>query len=121
LLAHNLPGQTLGETGLLGAAAFLGMVAVTLWNCRRVRQLCRDSLAAPQVALSGFAVACADVILLLFFEGLFLHNMTRFNWLWLAAFASHALFFMALWSRQRRQPVFRQGQGALNWVVAQMR
>src|SRR5207244_897500 len=40
LLAHNLAGQTLGETGLLGAAAFTGMVLVTLRNCRRIRRLC---------------------------------------------------------------------------------
>jgi hypothetical protein len=121
LLAHNLAGQVLGETGLLGCGAFLFMIFVTYWSCRRIRKLAGRSTEPLPLALSGFAMACENVILLLLFEGLFLHNMTRFNWLWLAAFASHALFFMALCSRQRSQPVFRQGRGALNWAAAQTR
>ena len=34
LLAHNLPGQVLGEAGLVGFAAFFLLVFVMCWNCR---------------------------------------------------------------------------------------
>ena len=93
LEAHNLVGQVLGEVGILGALALVLMVAVTLLNCRRVRQLTTPGheLGPQQGILYDFATACRDTILLLIFEGLFDHNMMRFNWLWLAAFACVAL------------------------------
>jgi O-antigen ligase len=118
LLAHNLPGQVLGEAGLLGFTAFFLMVFVMCWNCRTIRRLCRDSTGPLPVVLSGFAVACENSILLLLFEGLSLHNMNRFNWLWLAAFISHALLFATVLARQRgRQPVGTRGP-EVKWAKA---
>jgi O-antigen ligase len=94
LNAHNLIGQVLGETGILGGIAFLLMVAVTLLNCQKVRSLVRKKLSDPKnKALSGLGLAARDAIILLAFEGLFGHNLLRFNWLWLAAFSSLALQF----------------------------
>jgi hypothetical protein len=104
LLAHNLAGQVLGETGLVGCGAFIFMVSVTCWNCRRISKRTRGEAAPVPQVLSGFAFTCENVILLLLFEGLFLHNMTRFNWLWLAAFSGHALFFVSIWARQHGRP-----------------
>jgi len=104
LLAHNLPGQVLGEAGLVGFSAFFLMVGVMCWNCRKIRRLCKGSAEPLPVMLSGFAVACENSILLLLFEGLSLHNMNRFNWLWLAAFSSHALLFAAALARSRGRP-----------------
>jgi O-antigen ligase len=92
LEAHNLIGQVLGETGICGAMAFVFMVAVTLFNCRRASKLSYAGLHSQGIT-NRFAMACRDTILLLLFEGLFDHNMTRFNWLWVAAFVSVALRF----------------------------
>jgi O-antigen ligase len=94
LNAHNLVGQVLGETGILGASAFLLMVIVTLLNCQRVRGLVRRKLSDPKLrVLSGLGLAVRDALILLAFEGLFGHNLLRFNWLWLAAFSTLALQF----------------------------
>jgi hypothetical protein len=114
LLAHNLAGQVLGETGLLGAAAFLVMVGVMFLNGRRIRRLARGSSDEVPLVLSRFAVACEDVLLLLFFEGLFLHNMTRFNWLWVAAFLSQAVAFVAVRAGSRRPTGSPVQAGGLN-------
>jgi O-antigen ligase len=113
LLAHNLPGQVLGEAGLVGFGAFFLMVGVMCWNCRKIRRLCKGSAEPLPVVLSGFAVACENSILLLLFEGLSLHNMNRFNWLWLAAFSSQALLFAAALARGRG----RQSAGTRNGAI----
>jgi O-antigen ligase len=100
LNAHNLVGQVLGETGILGIFGFLLMVMVILLNCRKVRSLARRKLSDPKLkALSGLGLAARDALILLAFEGLFGHNLLRFNWLWLAAFSSLALRFV----RQNKQ------------------
>lgn len=84
---HNLLGEMLGETGLLGTGAFLLVLAAMLANCRRTSTLAkRDSNTDLQV-LSRLTEACVHTVLLLLFFGLFSHNLSRFNWLWLAAFA----------------------------------
>ena len=95
LEAHNLAGQVLGETGFFGAATFAFMVAIALVNCQTARKLARAGFDGEADILFGFGTACRDTILLLLFEGLFDHNMTRYNWLWVAAFASVALRFAA--------------------------
>ena len=51
LVAHNLPGQILGEMGWLGALSFALMVAVLWRNATRVRRLCRR---VDEPALRGF-------------------------------------------------------------------
>jgi len=104
LQAHNLLGQVLGETGLLGGAAFLLLVGVTLRNCFRIRKA-TDGLDDPTATVLGrFAVAVQISVILLLFEGLFSHNAYRFNWLWLAAFAVLAVHF-ALQNRALQRDV----------------
>ena len=94
LNAHNLAGQVLGETGVVGGGAFLFMVAITIVNCFKIRALAKRNRSDPKLAaLSGLGLACRDALILLAFEGLFGHNLLRFNWLWLAAFSSLALQF----------------------------
>jgi len=94
LSAHNLAGQVLGETGIVGAATFLLMVAVTIVNCHKLKVLFKRKPSDSTVKiLSDLGPACRDSIILLAFEGLFGHNLLRFNWLWLAAFSSLALQF----------------------------
>jgi O-antigen ligase len=105
LEAHNLVGQVLGETGICGAMVFVFLVSVTLINCRRASKPTCAGLHSQGIA-NRFAVACRDTILLLLFEGLFDHNMTRFNWLWVAAFVSVALRFATAEAERGRSVPF---------------
>jgi O-antigen ligase len=84
--AHNLVGQLLGETGILGASTFLLMVAAIVWNCRSIRLIGCKSNDATLKVLTQLAIAVRDSMLLLLLTGLSSHNIYRFNWLWLAAF-----------------------------------
>jgi len=87
LNAHSLIGQMLGETGLTGGAAFLILLSGLFVNCRRTGSF-RERGSHPTLhLLSQLATACSISAILLVFFGLFSHNMLRFNWLWLAAFA----------------------------------
>lgn len=100
--AHNLVGQLLGETGLVGGLTFALMVGATLTNCRKVRVVARGRDGQTLEVLSALAVACRDAIILLAFEGLFGHNVRRFNWLWLAAFSLLALQYAQQAVREKR-------------------
>ncbi len=87
LQPHNLIGQVLGETGLLGLISFVFMVLITLFNFLRVKALTKSSDDIVMDLFHNFSIAGRDALILLFFLGLFGHNLTRFNWLWLAAFS----------------------------------
>lgn len=91
LQAHNLVGQLLGENGALGALAFLIMVGVTLANCSRIRRLSQGRDDAVHRVAIDMSAACRRSVAMLFFLGLFGHNLYRFNWLWLAVFADATL------------------------------
>ncbi|MGA2062774.1 MAG: O-antigen ligase family protein [Thermoguttaceae bacterium] len=85
--AHSLPGQLLGETGLLGGACFLLMIGATLLNCRQVRLFTRGKACPTLDILAELSFAVRTSLMLLLFEGLAIHNVYRFNYLWLAAFS----------------------------------
>ena len=104
LNAHNLPGQLLGEAGVLGGAAFLLMAGATLVNCRRVKLMSRSSPDGSQYVLSEFGIAVRISMILLAFTGLFGHNIYRFNWLWLAAFCTLAVEFANTAARRQHAP-----------------
>lgn len=91
LNAHNLAGQVLGETGLIGALAFSLIVLAALLNCSKARRLAGGRSDKEGTIISGLALACRNAIILLLFEGLFAHNLRRFTWLWLAAFSTLAV------------------------------
>ena len=102
---HNLIGQVLGETGIVGGLTFSLMVIVILINSRKVRILGKRNNCDPKLkALSGLGLACRDGVILLFFEGFFGHNLLRFSWLWFAAFSVLALqFAQSVQSTNQRQ------------------
>ncbi len=84
LVAHNLPGQILGETGWLGGFTFVLMAGCTWRNARRIQRL---SAAYEGLGVfQEFARSAQLTILLLLLFGLSLHNGLRYNWLWVAAF-----------------------------------
>jgi len=87
LQSHNLLGQILGETGITGTAAFAFFVAVILVNCRKTAVLARTHAHPTFAVLAKLTGACRSTILLLLFFGISGHNLLRFNWLWMAAFA----------------------------------
>jgi len=94
LSAHNLVGQVLGETGIIGGLCLL-MLVYTIWHgSHKVRKLSQNKRHDTElIILSSLSIAITNSILLLAFEGLFGHNAMRFNWLWLAAFSLLALQF----------------------------
>ena len=91
---HNLAGELLGETGLLGAITFVFFVTTIFARCRRIRICLRQRDGPTAKILSKLSLAIRDSTLLLLFTGLFGHNLLRFNWLWLAAFGTLALQFV---------------------------
>lgn len=88
---HNLIGQALGETGLLGSLAFLWMLWVTLGQCQQTIRLARRNPEPRLETMGWLAAACRETVLILAFDGLFGHNLLRFSWLWAAAFSTLAL------------------------------
>ena len=91
--AHSLPGQLLGDTGLLGGLCFLLILGVTVADCRRVRLIASERAGPALSVLGELCLAIRMSLLLLLFFGLSLHNVYRFNYLWLAAFAFLARLF----------------------------
>ncbi len=87
--AHNLLGQMLSETGLLGAAAFLTLLLCFLLNGREARRLALADPARPPERNFSYQVSRAvgiNVVLMLFM-GIAGHNLFRYNWQWFAAFS----------------------------------
>lgn len=93
LQAHNLAGQVMGELGLLGTILFLLMVFSIFGACNRIKRLANTGVKNA-VFWVDLSTACRNSVLLLFFAGLFGHNMLRYNWLWAAAFATKGLYFL---------------------------
>jgi hypothetical protein len=84
--SHNLFGQLLGETGTLGAVAFL-LILLGFWlNLRRVRRLYREHPQWGQDFLYHVSAAIGFAVFLLLFEGNFGHNLFRYSWLWYGGF-----------------------------------
>jgi len=84
--SHNLYGQLVGETGTLGAAAFVAILAcfwANLRAVRRTRALFPEQRNDLLFTLSG---SIGVAVFLLLFMGNFGHNLFRFTWLWYGGF-----------------------------------
>ena len=92
--AHNLAGQVLGETGIFGTATFLLIILTILYNCRKIRRDAMTNLTPWKAQCTHLSLACRDTVILLAFEGIGAHNLLRYNWLWIAAFSSVALYIV---------------------------
>jgi hypothetical protein len=93
LVAHNLAGQVLGETGIVGALGFVLLVGAALVNVRRVRNIARECPGKTVRVLGDIARACRDVIILAMVDGMSGSTLYRYNWLWLGAFCALAFQF----------------------------
>lgn len=81
--SHNLYGQVMGETGLLGVIAF-GMVVLLLF--REARLVRKESNYPDEDFQPLLAQAIATSLVLMLLEGNFGHNLFRHNWVWYGAF-----------------------------------
>lgn len=93
--AHNLYGQVLGDLGGIGTLVFF----ILIWSIYRVHRKILSRIRAyntvsPEVSseksrslmfFEYLSVASIQTILLLLFNGLFGHNLYRYNWLWIGA------------------------------------
>jgi O-antigen ligase len=86
--SHNLYGQLLGETGLLGAVTFAAVLLTFFVSLRRVKAL-RDPESATDLVYQ-VPIAVGAGVLLMLFLGNFGHNLFRFNWLWYGGFLAVA-------------------------------
>jgi O-antigen ligase len=84
--SHNLYGQLVGETGTLGAAAFLLLLACFWTNLRAIHRVRKAAPEWQNDLPFTLASAVGVTLLLLLFLGNFGHNLFRFNWLWFGGF-----------------------------------
>jgi O-antigen ligase len=86
ILAHNLYGELVGETGTLGLFAFLGILGAYLFNIRAIREKCPHASGKPPDFLYDMTTAIGVAVVLLLFSGTYSHNLFRYQWLWYAGF-----------------------------------
>lgn len=107
--AHNLYGQTLGETGTCGAVALLSVVICFLANEFEARDLYRRAggqVGKFSVKLSGSVILVLTVLLI---KGGADHNLYRFNWLWFGAFQAIAVNCLRIGYREAADAFMRTG------------
>ncbi len=87
--AHNLAAEIMSETGILGTASFVILLCVVVWTLLRARKRAnRIVWHSDGIGLSLLAVSCLQVLAMLLMQGIASHNLHRYNWFWLAAFAA---------------------------------
>jgi len=92
LASHNLYGQILGQTGLLGGISFALLVWLMWRNARRIQRAAGSEIGdSVLTCLHGLSCGVRDTLLLLLITGFFAHTAYRFNWLWAAAFTALAM------------------------------
>jgi O-antigen ligase len=84
---HSFYGEILGETGVIGTAAFIILLASLFANIRATKAYARMWPFPTTIVLSDIARTCGYVIVLLLVSGLAGDGLLRFQWLWLAGFA----------------------------------
>jgi O-antigen ligase len=102
LESHNLYGELLGETGSLGAAAFLGVLAAFGLNLWRVWRAYARHPEWGYDLLYETSAAIAIALFMLLFLGNFGHNLFRFSWLWYGGFL--IIIWHCLQERMRARP-----------------
>lgn len=89
--AHNLYGQILGETGTLGALAFLGLLTCYMLNRREVRRLQREDESDLGRFPSDLSNAVLISVTLLLIKGWGDHNLYRYTLVWFGGFQAIAV------------------------------
>jgi O-antigen ligase len=102
LESHNLYGQIVGETGVVGLTGFLALLAGFWVNLRRARSIRAELGPDDDPFLSLLVRAIGVAVFLMLVEGNFGHNLYRFTWLWYAGFLLIAVHCL----RQRLEPEY---------------
>lgn len=84
--SHSLYGQLMGELGLVGITAFGILLILFIMQLAAVRRRARAIENPDGRFIFHLTGALGTGVFLLLLEGLFGHNLLRFNWLWYAAF-----------------------------------
>jgi O-antigen ligase len=98
--SHNVYGQVLGETGTLGALAFLGVVICMIANGLEARSLKRKLAGEAGKFPANLSAAVLVAVLILLVKGYSDHNLYRYNWLWFGAFQAIAVNCLRIRYRQ---------------------
>ena len=93
--AHQLYGQLLGETGLIGVIAFLMLLSAVFinhWEAMQAYQTL-NRIGKGKDAVYCYRVSSATIAgyMMLLFFGLAAHNLPRYTWVWYAGFQGIAL------------------------------
>lgn len=93
--AHNIPGEVLGELGLVGAVAF-GLFFLAM--CLNTRKLLQYGSEYQQLTGNDIyrllGVALFDAVVLLVYAGISCHTLQYYQWYWFAAFLMLAVTFV---------------------------
>lgn len=81
---HNMLAQLLTELGTLGLLACLGLIFILFYTGRKILNLAKK-FEFQDVFLEQLTLACLNTLILLLFQGVFGHNLYRYNWLWIGA------------------------------------
>jgi O-antigen ligase len=82
---HNMVAKLIGELGLLGIISFSFFIFTYYKALKRIRKFYVGKLRPPDFYLH-IRTAILVALLMLFVQGLFGHNLYRFNWYIFAAF-----------------------------------
>jgi hypothetical protein len=105
---HNLYGQVVAETGLLGTTAFVAVLTCFWLNWREVRRLYRTHPDWPRDFVWHTCRAAGLAVILLLFLGMAGHNLYRYIWIWLAAFQVVAVHCAREKARAADRPAVRR-------------
>lgn len=84
--SHSLYGQLMGELGGVGILAFGLMLTLLITQIVHVRRRSRSMQSSEGQFIFHLTGAIGTAVCLLLLEGLFGHNLLRFNWLWYTGF-----------------------------------
>ncbi len=88
LVAHNIIGGVLGETGTIGGVAFLVFISGIFVNYSKTKKLAADCKSVVAVQSKQLAVSCRNSMILILFLGMF-HNLESIAQVyWIAAFCA---------------------------------
>ncbi len=87
LQPHNLVGQLAGEVGFIGILAFIYFIYKLTSNITFIRRMLKRHGLEDHFNYH-IATAAKISLILLFFLGMFAHNLYRFNWYLIASFVA---------------------------------